>query len=239
MTLSEVADALGTSVPRVTRAMKRLDVVPTPSLRNGRRVQVLESSKIVALEDELGFAPHVEGYTREDMFVLAAINLSPYGFRSVYAISRAASISATTAGKVVDKLTENGLILMTPQRELLNRKVVVVLALRANRHNSQWWKLSEAIAAVRLPAQVPKPAKIVPRRFWHLFWNADPLKLPIVDYADFIATRMLLSDEPQAIAWAAINLPPSSINRAAHMRSTRQEDRRWLHSLALAMASGG
>ncbi len=237
MTISEVADALETSVPRVTRAMKGLGLVPAQGVRHGRQVQVLESSEVAVLENELGFAPYVDGYTREDMFVLAAINLSPYGFRSVYAVSRAAAISATTADKSVTKLAENGLILTTPQRELLNRKVVVVSVLRANRHHEEWWRLSEAIAAVRLPVRAPNPGKIVPRRFWHLFWNAEPLQLPIAHYADFIATRMLLSNEPQAIAWAAINLPPSSIDRASHMRSTPEEDRLWLRGLALAMAS--
>lgn len=237
MTISEVASMLDTSVPRVTRAMKRLGVVSALGLRNDRRVQVLERSQVAAIEDELGFAPPVEGYSREDLFVLAALNLSPYGFRSVHAVSRAAAISATTAAKVVSRLTEKGLILVSPQRELLNRKVVIVSILHANRHHEEWRRLSDQIATVRLPAQPPTSAKIVPRRFWHLFWNADPLKLPITEHADFIATRMLLSDEPQAIAWAATNLPPSSIKRTAEMRSTPEEDRRWFRSLATAMSS--
>lgn len=237
ITISEAASTLDTSVPRVTRAMKRLGLVPTQGLRNDRQVQILDSSQVAVLEDELGFAPNVEGYTREDMFVLAAINLSPYGFRSVHAVSSAASISATTAAKVVTRLTESGLIVVSPQQELLNRKVVTVSTLHANRHHKEWRRLSEQIAMVRLPTEMPASAKIVPRRFWHLFWNADPLRLPIAEHTDFIATRMLLSDDPQAIAWAAINLPPSSIDRAAHMRSTPEEDRHWLRSLAMAMSS--
>lgn len=237
MTISEVAEVLETSVPRVTRAMKRLGIVPTQGLRNDRRVQVLESSKVAVLEDELGIAPSVEGYTREDLFVLATINLSPYGFRSVHAVSCAAAISATTAAKVVARLTQKGLIIVSPQRELLNRKVVTVSTLHANRHHKEWRRLSGQIAMVRLPKQSSTSPKIVPRRFWHLFWNADPLQLPLAEHADFIATRMLLSDEPQAIAWAATNLPPTSIERTANMRSTPEEDRQWLRSLAMAMSS--
>jgi hypothetical protein len=217
--------------------MKRMGMVPATVLRNDRRVQVLDSPQVEALEDELGFAPHVDGYEREDLFVLDALNLSPYGFRSVHAVSRAASISATTAAKVVARLTQRGLIIVSPQRELLNRKVVTVSTLRANRHHKEWRRLSGQIAAVRLPPESPTVPKIVPRRFWHLFWNADPLRLPIAEHADFIATRMLLSDEPQAIAWAAINLPPNSIERAADMRSTPEEDRQWFRSLAMAMSS--
>lgn len=228
---------LNTSVPRVTRAMKRLGIVGTQGLRDHRRVQVFELFMVKAIEAELGFAPNVEGYTREDMFVLAAMNLSPYGFRSVHAVSRAAAISATTAAKVVTRLTQRGLIIRSPQRELLNRKVVTLSVLNANRHHKEWRRLSEQIAMVKLPTAIPTTPKIVPRQFWHLFWNADPLKLPIAEHADFIATRMLLSDEPKAIAWAATNLPPVSISRAADMRSTPQADRQWLRNLAMAMST--
>ena len=217
--------------------MRRLGLVPTQGLRNDRQVQILDSSQVAVLEDELGFAPNVDGYAREDMSVLAAINLSPYGFRSVHAVSSAASISASTAAKVVARLTEKGLIIVSPQRELLNRKVITVSTLHANRHHEEWRRLSGQIAMVRLPTATLAPAKIIPRRFWHLFWNADPLRIPIAEHADFIATRMLLSDEPQAIAWAAINLPPDSIGRAANMRSTPEQDRQWFRSLAMAMSS--
>ncbi len=237
VTISEMAEEFETSVPRVTRAMKRLGLVPMQGLLNDRRVQVLDSSQVAVLEDELGFAPRVGGYTREALFVLAALNLSPYGFRSVHTVSRAASISATTAVKVVARLTEKGLIIVSPQRELLNRKVVTVSTLHANRHHKEWRRLSGQIAMVRLPKQSSTSPKIVPRRFWHLFWNADPLQLPLAEHADFIATRMLLSDEPQAIAWAATNLPPTSIERTANMRSTPEEDRQWFRSLATAMSS--
>ncbi len=237
ITISEVAESLETSVPRVTRAMKRLGLVPTQELRNDRRVQVLDSSQVAVLEDELGFAPSVKGYTREDLFVLAALNLSPYGFRSVHAMSRAAAISATTATEVVARLTQKDLIVISPQRELLNRKVVTVSTLHANRHHEEWRRLSRQIAVVRLPTESSTSPKIVPRRFWHLFWNADPLRLPIAEHADFLATRMLLSDEPQAIAWAATNLPPDSIERTANMRSTPEEDCQWFRSLATAMSS--
>ena len=192
---------------------------------------------VEALENELGFTPNIEGYTREDIFILAALNLSPYGFRSVHAVSRAAAISATTATKVVARLMQKGLIIVSPQQELLNRKVVTVSVLYANRHHKEWRRLSEQIDMVKLPTATPIAPKIIPRRFWHLFWNADPLKLPIAKHTDFIATRMLLSNEPQAIAWAATNLPPTSIDRTADLRSTPPEDRQWLRSLAMAMSS--
>lgn len=236
VTIAEAAEKLQTTVPRVTRALARARIEPAIRLHNNRSIRVLSPEQVRALESELGIAPDVEGYSREDMFVLAAFNLSPYGFRSLYAASLAAVISATTAEKVVTRLIERGLIARVPQKELLNRKVIAVDTFQINRRSDEWRRLSEYIASTQLPAsRRVASAKIIPRRFWHLFWNANPLQLPISEYANYIATRMLLSDEPQAVAWAATNLPPSSISYTATMRNASEEDRKWLNNLALAM----
>lgn len=237
VTLARAAERLQTTVPRVTRALSRTHIQPALRLENNRRVQVLGPREMRALERDLGVAPRVEGYGREDLFVLAAFNLSPYGFRSVYAVSRATGISATTAQKVVTRLSERGLITHVPQKELLNRKVVDVDTLQVNRQSLEWQRVVEHVRATRLP--VPRrdvTAKIVPRRFWHLFWNANPLQHHIDEHADYVATRMLLSGDPQAVAWAATNLPAKSIRYAARMRNASEDDRKWLNSLAGAIA---
>ncbi|HVB51980.1 MAG TPA: hypothetical protein VND89_09630 [Acidimicrobiales bacterium] len=237
VTIAEAAEKLQTTVPRVTRALARALIEPTIRLDNKRRVRVLSSEQVRALESELGIAPDVDGYSREDMFVLAAFNLSPYGFRSVYAVSLAAVISATTAEKVVTRLIERGLIAQVPQKQLLSRKVVDVDTFQIDRRSDEWRRLFGHIASTQLPA--PRrvvAAKIIPRRFWHLFWNANPLQLPLDEHANYIATRMLLSEEPQAVAWAVTNLPASSISYAATMRNASEDDRKWLNNLALAMS---
>ncbi len=151
ITLVEASKALGTSVPRVTRALKRLGVLAPKVSRDHRVARVIDASMFAILERDLGFAPHVDGYTREELFVLAALNWSPYGFRSTHALSRAARISATTASKVVTRLTSTGLIVTSPQQELFNRMVRTVSALHLNRHHSEWQRLSEQVSTVKLP----------------------------------------------------------------------------------------
>jgi hypothetical protein len=109
----------------------------------------------------------------------------------------------------------------------------------ANREGRAWQSALGEIRATQppAPAQSPTP-KVVPRRFWHLFWNATPSKLPISENADFIASRMLLSQDPKAVAWAALNLPGSSIKRTAGLRHVSGHDRQWLLHLADSMSVG-
>jgi hypothetical protein len=68
------------------------------------------------------------------------------------------------------------------------------------------------------PRPLPEPARL-PRRFWHLFWNADPSTLDLASDADYIATRMVLSDDVQALAWACAHLPADALRRAATNRA--------------------
>src|SRR5579863_5496244 len=98
--LAQAADALGTSLPRVQRAIRDLGIVTTIEGR-GRR---LTMAQLTALRRRLGYAPRIAGLTREETFVLAALNLRPLGVRSVRAVARAASVSPTAAGRAVAHL---------------------------------------------------------------------------------------------------------------------------------------
>ena len=230
--IAEVATALHTSVPRVTRRMARLGISGVRVVRDGYSTTVLTPAEVATLRRDLGVAPPVEGYTREELFALAAINLSPFGFRTVQALARAAVISPTTASKVVSRLVDAGLIEIRRQKELMSRRVVAVSALHLNRDHPEWRRIRSLVAKVELAQRDQLLPKYVPRRFWHLFWNAEPLRLPLSEHADFVASRMLLSDDPRAVAWAASMLPPSAIRHTATLRHASESDRRWLISLA-------
>jgi hypothetical protein len=113
------------------------------------------------------------------------------------------------------------------------------MILEANQINKKWSEILDDVLATYLPApRTTTKAKIVPRRFWHLFWNAQPAQLPIIEHADFIASRMLLSKDPLAASWAITYLPASSIERTASLRQVNDRDRRWLRGLAQAMREG-
>lgn len=167
------------------------------------------------------------------------MNLSPFGFRSARAAASAARISTTTASAALARLVSGGLIAAPTRRVLESGRVTERMVYEANREGRAWQSALGEIRATQppAPAQSPTP-KVVPRRFWHLFWNATPSKLPISENADFIASRMLLSQDPKAVAWAALNLPGSSIKRTAGLRHVSGHDRQWLLHLADSMSVG-
>ncbi|MHB1088816.1 MAG: hypothetical protein ACYC19_08660 [Acidimicrobiales bacterium] len=236
ITITEAAQMLGTSVPRIRRAIGRLGIVTTsPASGDGRPPRMLGEEGLRQLRDELGSVPAHAVRGREDLKVLAAFNMNPFGFRSRRAVAATAGISPTTASTVVDRLIEEGLVVAIPELLRNGGRVVRGMILKANRNDEKWSEVLGDVLATQLP--IPRTitkAEIVPRRFWHLFWNAQPTQLHIVDHADFIAARMLLSKDPFAVSWATTHLPPVSIERTASLRHVNDRDRQWLRGLARA-----
>jgi hypothetical protein len=236
ITIAEAAESLGTSIPRIRRALRRLGIVTTSSPNgDGRPPRLLEERSFWRLRDELGAVPSRSSRRREDLLVLAAINMNPFGFRSRRAVAEAARISPTTASAAVDRLIEEGLVSVVPRLLRYGGRVVEGVVLEANRDDKRWGEILGDVLATHLPfPRAAREPKIVPRRFWHLFWNASPAQLPIREHADFIASRMLLSKDPMAVAWAMTHLPASSVEKTASLRQVNDHDRKWLKGLAEA-----
>jgi hypothetical protein len=111
--------------------------------------------------------------------------------------------------------------------------VVEANLLEANRDNPAWLRLSPLISATRPPVATAGPAPtIVPRRFWHLFWNVSPATLRLNTNADFVAARLLLSNDRRAVAWASAHLPAASIEKTSTLRGLSEHTREWLQDLA-------
>lgn len=234
MTIADVAKRLGASVHRVTRAIERLGIMTTSSVvERGRPPHVLDDAGFARLLEDLGAAPSVDGYTREDLFVLAAFNMNPFGFRSRRAVATASGVSPTTASAVVDRLIDVGLVKAVSTLVRNNGGVVTGAIFEANRDSEKWNEIMSDVLSTHppMPQAVVTP-KIVPRRFWHLFWNASPAQLPIVEHADYIASRMLLSGDALAVSWAITHLPIPSIEMSATLREASDDDKRWLLRMA-------
>ena len=236
ITIAEVAERLGTSIPRVRRAIERLGIATTSKPNGeGRPPRTLNQRGFERLRDELGSVPINRSRSREDLKVLAAFNLNSFGFRSRRAVAASAAVSPTTASAIVDRLIDEGLVVAVPGLVRNAGRVVNGITLEANRHDKKWREILSDVRLTFLPVPpTTAEAKIVPRRFWHLFWNASPAQLPMGEHADFIASRMLLSKDPLAVSWAATHLPVSSIERAASLREVGDRDREWLRGLARA-----
>lgn len=214
MTTRAVAGELGVSIPTVRRAVDRLGLRPATTPGGHLR---LDDSDVEALRAHLGAVPTVDGLTRTQVLVLAAVSRAPLGLRSERAVARAAGVSPTAAGRALDVLAARGLV-RHEERTLAEGRAVTGSVWRLD-IGPAWLAIADRVGATILPTPDPVPApRGVPRRFWHLFWNADPAALDLERDGEAVAVRMLLGDDLEALAWACAHLSPDALRRAAANR---------------------
>ncbi len=227
--LAVTAAALGTSAPRVRRAVDRLGM---SAERTASGVFRLTPRQVDELARELGASPSVPELSRIEIRALAALSRSPRGVASVREAARRAGVSPTAAARALARLTSEGLIAQTPMM-LAQGHAVEAMVYQVIFGSPRWLALAPEIARVRLPARpaVP-PATRVPPRLRHLFWNAAPAQLEVADSAPFIARRLITSFDPDGLAWGTANLPASAWEHAAHTRGLEPAKRALAHNLA-------
>ncbi len=214
-TAAEVARLLGTSVPRVHRAAAE-GLIPVSHDARGRLR--IDHAGVVALRARGGHAPQVEGLTREQAFVLAALGRRPFGLRSARAVARAAGVSPTTATRALSVLLAAGTVERRTDRVAEGRpRDVTVWTVRWS--SPGWLAVAPTMGRVVVPtSKPPRPQCRVPRRFGHLFWNADLATLDVSEHGRYVADRILRGDDPQALAWMAEHVAPADVLAAARGR---------------------
>lgn len=228
VTVPAAARILHTSAPRTYRALKRLGIEPTRTPRGA----VLAPEQIERLRAALGDIPPAAGLSREAVRILAALDRRPLGVRSNRALSRAAGVSPTTVGKLLDELERRGVVARRQAvlAEGSAREVSVVHLVSAS---PEWQAVAPIARQVKLRDDEATPtAKTVPVRLRHHFWNASVENLRLPENADFVASRLLATSDPEAIAWASSHLPAGSIAKAATRRGLSESQRRLIRSLA-------
>lgn len=228
--MPQVASLLDTSVPRVRRAMGRLGLEPSA----GRRGRLLNQGQVEVLRRHLGHVLPVSGLSRESVLVLAALNRRPLGVRSARAIARSAGTSATVAARAIKVLTGRGLV-ERAERVLAEGAATKATVYSLNRRSPEWPGIAAAVRRTELPAGKTasgREAKRVPSRLRHHFWNATPETLRLPENADFVAARLLRTNDPEALSWACAHLPSTSIEKVASLRGLSKRDRGWLRQVA-------
>ncbi|MGH2732101.1 MAG: MarR family transcriptional regulator [Actinomycetota bacterium] len=215
LTSGEVARELGTTVPRVLRAARK-GLVPT--LRRGERT-LFPSTAVDRLRQRWGWAPKIDGLSREEVFVLAALGRRPFGLRSTRAVARAAGTSATTAGRalrnlVAAKYVERVLVRVT------EGEVRDVSVWRVRWEGQPWLAVAGAVGATILPERQAAQHRglRIPARLGHLFWNEDLAQLDITQHGVLIANRILRSEDLEALAWMVRAIEGDAIRRATNAR---------------------
>lgn len=226
---ADAARMLGTSVPRVKRAIAELGL----DAETGRHGRVaLRPAQVRRLADQLGVSATVSGLSRQDVLVLAALARAPLGLVSARAVARRAGVSPTAAMRTLDRLIERGLV--RREREWIaaghatERDVY-----RASFDSPDWPELAPKLVRVRPPKpHGHKRDHHVPAHLRHLFWNTAPAQLDTAHAGSYIAGRLLSSGDLSGIAWGAANLDPGDWEKASGARGLDHSQR----ALALNLA---
>lgn len=228
MSAAALARELGTSVPRVTRAASRLGIGSQPS---GRFAFAPRQTDL--LRRELGTTPPVEGLTRSEVLVLAALRSAPYGLASIRAVARRGGLSATAAGGALRALAAEGLVERSTEMVAAGRARRMAIW-RSNPQHPRWPALDPALDRVQGPDEGRDRPRRVPGRLRHLFWNVSESQLDVANAGPFIATRLLRTMDLQGLAWGARALAPEAWERAAGARGLDPGTRRLAMNLAEA-----
>jgi len=227
----QAAEMLHTSVPRVVRCVRALGL-QAAGASSGRLA--LDESDLSALRSHLGVAPDVPGLTRTEAKVLAALSRAPVGLVSARAVARRSQVSPTAAGGALEHLIARGLVL-DEHRMAAAGTARAARILRVNVTAPEWPDLAPALARVELPALAPDaPAKRVPPRLRHLFWNVAPAQLATDEHGSFVARRLLQGGDLEGLAWGATHLRAGDWDHAVGARGLGAEQRSLGANLAAA-----
>lgn len=216
-------------MPRVQRAIGRLGI--DVARRPGGRVQLSER-QLEQLRVELGVVPRVDGLSRVETRVLAALARAPRGLVSVRAVARRAGVSPTAAGAAVRSLSRRGLV-RTEREWVASGRAREVELIRAEVTAADWPELAPQLGAVALPAgpAEPRPARL-PTRLRHLFWNADPDRIVVRTQGGYLAERLLSTGDLDGLAWGRQALTRADWEQAARNRGLSARQRALAHNLA-------
>lgn len=233
LSAAEAARRLGTTVPRVKRAIKRLGLAvethPGGRVAIGRR-------QFKRLRDELGVRQKVGDLSPAEVAVLATLAHSPFGLVSGRAVARRAGISPTSASQALKQLE---------RRRLVERERMWVAAgrareqevIRANYSSPRWPALAPTLAMVESPVATrvkPGTRRSVPPWLRHLFWNTADSQLDVERAGGYIARRLIQAGDPEGLAWGAANLRPGDWRHAARTRGIEERQRALASNLAEA-----
>jgi len=230
---AEAGRRLGTTIPRVKRALARLGL----AVEAGRGGRLLIGPQAFALlREELGATERLDDLSRVEVAVLAALDRAPFGLVSARAVAARAGVAPTSAGNALERLVAEGLV---------ERKTALVAAgrarrvevLTARRSSARWRRIAPTLGRTR-PAQRSgtrrAPSRAVPPRLRHLFWNVAPAQLETARSGGTIARRLLQTGDPEGLAWGAANLSAADWEHAGRARGLDPRARGLARNLAVA-----
>jgi hypothetical protein len=222
-----LARRLGTSTPRVMRAVKRLGIDARQP--NGRLA--LSQRQADQIRRALGVTPRTDGLIRSETAALAALRNAPFGLVSARAVARRSGLSPTAAARALKSLLSKGLVIQTSETIAAGRARKTSIW-RANLAHPTWPALGPILHRVEPPDQPTPKSERVPKRLRHLFWNTAESQLDLDRAGPYIARRLLRTMDLQGLAWGARTLRPNDWRQAAKARGLDPKVRRLARNLA-------
>lgn len=227
----EAARRLGTTTPRIMRAVDRLGLHVERDA--GGRMRFLPRD-MDRLEAELGVSPVVADLSATERKVLATLARAPLGLPSIRAVASRAGVSPTAAGRALERLSTRGLV-KRERRPVAMGGVRQVGLFRVNVGAPEWRRLAPALGAAKPPRRtVPPKEQRVPPRLRHLFWNTAGEQLDVDSHGGYIARRLLRAGDLEGLAWGAANLSRSAWEHASRARGLEGDRRALARNLAVA-----
>jgi hypothetical protein len=224
-----LARELGTSVPRIARAVERLGI--NARQPNGRLA--LTRSQADRVRRALGVTQAVEGLTPSETMALAALRSAPFGLVSTRAVARRSGLSPTAAGRALNSLLSGDLVLRTSETVAAGRAREMEVW-RVNVTHPRWHEMDRILDRVE-PAHGPQPAvERVPRHLRHLFWNTAESQLDPGRAGAYVARRLLQTMDIQGLAWGARALAPEDWRQGAKARGLDPKVRQLARNLTEA-----
>jgi DNA-binding Lrp family transcriptional regulator len=224
-----LARELGTSVPRVVRAIEQLGIDARQA--NGRFAIMPRQAD--RLRRRLGVVPRAAGVSRSETVVLAALRSAPLGLVSARAVSRRSGLSPTAARRALKSLLAQGLVEQASEVVAAGRARQMTIW-RANPEHPRWPDLDPVLGQVAQPQRPLWAGKRVPRRLRHLFWNTAESQLEVTRAGAYIARRLLQTMDLQGLAWGAQALRAEDWERGALARGLDPKVKRLARNLAEA-----
>jgi ribosomal protein S25 len=219
MSARQTAKALGTSTPRVLRALAEAGIV----VPRGRRAR-LTAAQIERLRLRLGATPPVAGLSRTEALVAAALARSPLGLVSERAVARRAGVSPTAAGRALRRLREQELV-QVREHVLPGRRARRAAVIGADYASPAWQRVAGELARVSAPRaqrtgsrRAVAAAAGVPPYLGHLFWNTAVSQRDTRSAGGYIARRLIQAEDPEGLAWGVENLRAAAWEHAANTR---------------------
>lgn len=233
---TEVAERLGVPAARVRGWCRRGAIAAEKDERGRWRVPGAELGRMVAIHGAVP-QPFPQGFTRNDLLVLAALARASRGFLSAGSVGVRVNLSPTTASRVLKALKARGLLRRVSEPRLWRGRSVERSVWYANLLVEDFEGLLPVLHRVELPQQAANPGRRLPEHVWHLVWNAEPRDIDVVRDAVYLAHRAMTLTDPEGIAWAVTTLPPVAFERALEMRGVPESNRAWLRA-AQALQNG-